>query len=91
MSTIQIRIDEKQKKAAKKVLDKLGIDISTAIRLYFGQIVQHKAIPFPLLTENGLTLEEEEGILRASREARQGINVSRPMTPDEAIEHLKNL
>ena len=91
MSTIQIRIDNKTKAAAKKVLDKLGLDMTSAIRLYLKQISQHKAIPFPLVTQNGLTLEQEAEILQASREARAGINVSKEMTAAEFLDHLKNV
>lgn len=78
MSTIQIRIDEKTKKSAKKVLDKIGLDMSSAIKVYLKQIVISQAIPFPLLTENGLTIQQEQEILKASEEAKRGINVSGP-------------
>ena len=68
MSTIQIRIDEKTKRSAKKVLDELGLDMSSAIKLYLKQISVKKGIPFPLVTENGFTPAEEAEILRSSNE-----------------------
>lgn len=91
MSTIQIRIDEKTKKSAKKVLDDIGLDMSSAIKVYLKQIAIYKGIPLKLMTENGLTPGEEKTILQASEEAKKGKNVSRIMTAREAIEYLKNL
>lgn len=91
MSTIQIRIDEKTKKSARKILDKIGIDMSSAIKAYLKQIVIRKRIPFRFITKNGLTLEEERAILKASKEAKMGKNVSGPFSTDEAIEYLNSL
>ena len=68
MSHIQIRIDEKTKKSAKKVLDQIGLDMTSAITVYLKQIVVHQGIPFPLLTENGLTVEEEKRIIEAAKD-----------------------
>ena len=90
-TTIQIRIDSKVKNAAKKILDELGLDMSSAIKLYLSQIVHSKGIPFQPLTENGMTAAEEEEILKAAEEAERGINVTKPMDPDEALEYLKKL
>lgn len=91
MSTIQVRIDAKTKQAAKKVLDALGIDMSTAIKAYFKQISIRKGIPFHLYTENGLTLKEERAIFKAAEEARQGKNVTKYMSSDEFLKYLDSL
>ncbi|MBA4336881.1 type II toxin-antitoxin system antitoxin, RelB/DinJ family [bacterium] len=91
MATIQLRIDSATKKSAKNILDKLGIDMSSAIKIYLKQIVINKGIPFKVITENGMTVGEEQEILKAVEEAEKGINVTKPMDPDEAIEYLKKL
>lgn len=92
MATIQVRIDEKTKKSAKKVLDKIGMDMSSAVKIYFKHIVITQGIPFKLLTENGLTVEQEREILKASEEAKRGINVSGPFeTAAELKAHLDSL
>lgn len=91
MATVQVRIDEKTKQSAQKVLDKMDIDLSSAIQVYLKQIVIHQGIPFRLVTKNGLTPEEEESILRAERDAEKGKNVTKVMSPKEAIEYLKKL
>lgn len=91
MATIQVRIDPKTKKEAQKVLDKVGLDMSSAIKVYFNQIVISQGIPFPILTENGLTMYQEREILKASEEAKRGVNVNGPFEGKEAIDYLKNL
>lgn len=91
MATIQVRIDPKTKKEAQKILDKVGLDMSSAIKVYFNQIVISQGIPFPILTENGLTIQREREILKASEEAKSGINISEPFEGYEAIKYLKNL
>lgn len=91
MSYIQLRIDEKTKKSAKKVLDKIGIDMSSAIKVYLKQIVITEGIPFPLLTENGLTPYQEKEILKASEEAKAGKNVTKAMSTKESIDYLNSL
>lgn len=63
-STIQVRIDEKTKKSAQQILQKLGMDLSTAINIYLVQIIEQHGIPFPILTENGMTQAEEQKILK---------------------------
>ena len=62
---LQIRIDAETKKEAKKILDSLGIDMSSAIKLFFRQIINARNLPFELRGENGLTLRNAE-LLRES-------------------------
>lgn len=72
MTTVQARIDAKVKKDTKRILDKLGLDFSSAINLYFRQITQKKGIPFRILTENGFTEEQEMEMLREVEDIRTG-------------------
>lgn len=91
MSTIQIRIDEKTKKTAKKVLDEVGMDMSSAIKVYLKQVVICKGIPFKLLTANGLTLAQENAVLIASEDAKKGRNVKETKNLAEMKSHLDSL
>lgn len=45
-SLLQVRIDEKLKEEAAEVFDKLGIDISTAVRMFLKRSVLDNGIPF---------------------------------------------
>lgn len=68
MAHIQIRIDNKTKHDAKRVLDKLGVDMSSAIKLYLRQISLRKGIPFPLVTENDMTPIQEQMLIDESNQ-----------------------
>lgn len=74
-TTIQVRTKPATKKNVKKVLEKLGLDLSTAINIYLVQIIEKQGIPFPILTENGMTPEMEQLILHER---------------DEALKHVKH-
>ena len=89
-STIQVRIDEQTKKFANQILRDLGLDMSSAIKAYLRQIVITKGIPFQLITENGLTPKQEEEIIKASKEAGQGINVDGPFVSKKELKSYLN-
>jgi len=46
MSTINVRIEEKTKKAASKALASMGLDLSTGVKLFLHQVVTEKGLPF---------------------------------------------
>lgn len=64
MTTIQVRTNDVIKRAARQVLSKLGLDLSTAINVYLIRIIAKQGIPFEIVTENGLTPAQERKILR---------------------------
>lgn len=69
--TIQIRIDRKTKEAARKTLNEVGLDMSSAVKLFLINVVNRNGIPLDLLTENGFTLAQEQTILSDTEEAKQ--------------------
>jgi DNA-damage-inducible protein J len=64
MTTIQLRIDAKTKREAKKVFTEMGLDMSSGIKVYLSRVAQDKNIPFVVRTENGYTSEQEQEIIR---------------------------
>ena len=54
---LQIRIDEKTKKEAKKVFENFGLDISTAVKMMLKQAIFTNKIPFEIRDENGFSTE----------------------------------
>ncbi len=65
---IQIRIDAKTKNEAKKVFDSLGLDMSSAVKLFFRQAINAKNFPCELRDENGMTLANATILREASLE-----------------------
>ncbi len=45
---VQIRVDEKLKDDVVAVYDQLGLDLSTAVRIFFKKSVAEKGIPFSM-------------------------------------------
>lgn len=71
MTTIQVRIDEKTKAKARKVFHKMGLDVSSGIKLYLRRVAQDEAIPFVVRTENGYTPEQEQQLIRETEYAEK--------------------
>ena len=46
MTTLNIRIDEKLKNDATFVLGHMGLDLSSAIKMFLNQVVVKRGIPF---------------------------------------------
>jgi len=67
-SSVQVRLDEELKVKAETVLENLGLDAPTAIRMFFKKVVATRSIPFSVSEESPyhFTPEEEQEILNAS-------------------------
>lgn len=61
--SLHVRIPRKLKRAAQKIIEANGLDVSSAIRLFFTHITVKKTIPLTFLTENGLPRNFEEHLL----------------------------
>lgn len=78
-TTIQVRTKAKLKKDVQKVLEALGLDLSSAINVYLRQIVLTGSIPFEIRTVNGFTPAQERRMLKETEEAiKHGKRYSSP-------------
>lgn len=57
-SQIQIRLDAATKKKTKEILENIGLDISSAVRLFFKQIINTGGLPLETRDANGFTLKK---------------------------------
>ena len=76
MSTtvLQVRVDEDLKNEAAELFENLGIDIPTAIRIFFKRAVAEKGIPFEL-REPSVSYEANPGwkaFMDLRRQAQRG-------------------
>ncbi|OGM93993.1 hypothetical protein A2524_01725 [Candidatus Wolfebacteria bacterium RIFOXYD12_FULL_48_21] len=46
MTTLTVRIDEKIKAKANKAFEKLGLDMSGAIKIFLNQVIKEDGLPF---------------------------------------------
>ena len=73
-SSVQARIDTTIKQEAEEVLANIGLDTTTAIRLFFHKIASTRSIPFELKEEPyAFSFEEEQEVLAAEKEAESGV------------------
>jgi len=70
-TTLQIRIDSKDKIEAQKILKKMGMDLSTGIKTFIKQVTIDKALPFQPRTANGFTPEYETMMIKESKWAEK--------------------
>jgi len=68
-SNIQVRIDLRTKKDAQKILDCLGLDISSAVKLFLRSVIVTQSIPFEIRTKNGFTRAQEVRMIREAEDA----------------------
>ena len=86
---LQIRIDRDLKEAADEVFSELGLDATTAVRMFFTKVAKTRSIPFRLKVEPEFSPGAEARILAAWEESKDPANLFGPFdTMEEFIEHL---
>ena len=94
MATLNIRIDDRVKFDAQRVLDDIGLSMSGAISIYLTQIAKSRAIPFRLAADP-VELEPTDDLAAAVAETKNDIrlnrNLSRPIEKSELLTYLKGL
>lgn len=86
-SIVQFRIEDDLKAEATAVFEKLGIDMSTALRMFLKRTVLENGIPFPMTLQNTY---DSEAVLKAVKamtlDAKQ--NGSADLTLDEVNDEI---
>ncbi len=72
MTQVQVRIDKKTKNEAKKVLEDIGLDISSAVKILFKQIVRTGSLPIEIRDVNGFRPHKAVELREAIAEAKKG-------------------
>jgi len=58
---LNVNIDKELKEQTALTLNEIGLDITTAINIYFKKIVSTKSVPFALTAKTHFTIEEVAG------------------------------
>ena len=75
---LQIRIDRSLKEAADEVFAEIGLDATTAVRLFYTKVAKTRGIPFRLRAEPEFSPEAEARILQAWEESKDPKNLVGP-------------
>jgi DNA-damage-inducible protein J len=62
-STLQVRMDSDLRKKAETVFKTLGVDSTTAVRMFYSKVVRTKSIPFDLNVEKDEAQAHLENLL----------------------------
>ena len=52
-------------------MDELGIDMSSAVKLFLTNVINRQGIPLDLRTENGFTLAQEQALILETELAKK--------------------
>ncbi|MCR4285587.1 MAG: type II toxin-antitoxin system RelB/DinJ family antitoxin [Candidatus Kaiserbacteria bacterium] len=78
MTTLNIRIEEKTKKEATKTLAALGLDMSSAVKMFLNQVVIEQGIPFkPSRTPREIREEWDKEVAWALKHGKSYTDVSK--------------
>lgn len=86
MGVLQVRIDEDLKLQATEILESIGLDLSTAIRMFLKRVIIEGGLPFDTkLDENSLKFAMTIRKMQQISEANGNSN----MTLDEINEEIR--
>ena len=87
MATIRVRVDDNMKAAADSLFASLGLDTSTAVRMFISAAIDHDGIPFAVRRANGRKPNAE--LREAMEDARLNRNLCGPFdTAEEAMRSM---
>ena len=84
MATIQIRVDDNIKAAADSLFNSLGLDTSTAVRMFLSASLANDGIPFAIKHK-----EPNADLMEAIIDSRKNRNLHGPYkTAEEAVKAM---
>ena len=86
---IRFRENSEIKKRATAIINSMGLDLSSALRMFLRQVVKKKTIPFRM--ESGYTAQGEQEILSALEEHAKDRKAGKVKTYNNAKELFDDL
>lgn len=85
MATLQIRLDDELKERAQAVAAEMGLELSSAIRVFLAQMVKENALPFRPGNDPFYCARNQEALQAALAELQAGDTITR------SLEELRSL
>lgn len=86
MALIQVRVNDKLKEESSELFEKIGLDMSTAIRIFLAMSVNYGGIPFDLYADE----KGKKGIRLLKEIQKESVkNGTSNMTLDEINEEIR--
>jgi len=87
-TNLTIRIDETIKQEAETLFNKIGLNMSTAINVFFRQAIREQSIPFELKPyDDYYTGARMERLMHSIAQAERGEIVTKTLTELESMEN----
>lgn len=86
MAVLQVRIDDDLKWQSNEILEEIGLDLSTAIRMFLKKVIMTRSIPFDT-TINEDSLKFRMAIRKMQKISEENGNCN--MTLDEINEEIR--
>ena len=87
MATLQIRIDETLRQQASATAQEMGLDLSSAIRMFLTQMVKENGLPFRPTNDPFYSASNRAALRSSLRQMEAGNTVSVSMEQLEAMEN----
>lgn len=88
MALVQFRVDDNLKKEASDLFENLGLDLSTALRMFLKRSVDQRGIPFPMQLSDVPKATKALEVMRRAQEISKE-NGNDQMTLDEINEVIR--
>ena len=87
MATLQIRIDDNIKAEADNLFSSLGLDTSTAVRMFISASLEHDGLPFAVKRKNERSPKSD--LIEAMDDVRNKKNLHGPFaSAEEAVRSM---
>lgn len=70
-TTLQVRTSKQRKEKARKVFERIGLNLSSGVNLYLEKVISTQSVPFVPITTEGLKLKHWEEYKRDIAWARK--------------------
>ncbi|MCL1837695.1 MAG: type II toxin-antitoxin system RelB/DinJ family antitoxin [Propionibacteriaceae bacterium] len=79
MSTVTVRVDEQTKQNATAVLSDIGLDISTAVRMFLRQVVLRGQMPIELMQDSFYSHSNQAALRESIKQLEDGRIVTKTL------------
>jgi len=86
MAVLQVRIDDKLRDEAKEVVDALGMDLTTAVRMFLKQMVMQNGLPFRPEIDPFFSPRNQEALKTSIEQSKKGEFVKKSLSELQAME-----
>lgn len=72
MANLQIRLDDTLKKQAQDVVQRMGLDLSSAIRMFLAQLVKENGLPFRPTNDPFYSTNNQDALRSSAAQIKAG-------------------